>query len=395
MAYDFDKIVDRKDTYSIKYDVEGRNKPADIIPLWVADMDFQAPPAVIDALRKRAEHGIFGYSEPDKGYVDTIIKWQRSHFGYFVDPDWLVYTPGIVVALHIAVRSLTREGDAILVQQPVYYPFSSVVEITRRKLVVNEIVDENDDGYYTIDFDDFERKIKENNVKLFILSNPHNPVGRVWTEDELLKMGEICMQNSVIVISDEIHQDFIYSGHKHTVFAGLSADIEDITITCTAPSKTFNLAGLQQSNLFIANDSIRRKFKHEYDVSGLSQLSVMGLVACKAAYDHGEEWLKELLAYLEGNLDLIEEKIAKIKGARVRRPEGSYLVWVDFRGLNLNDHELNSLITDEARVWLSPGKSFGAGGSGFMRINAASPRSVVSEALDRIADAIQRLVVSS
>jgi cystathionine beta-lyase len=381
MKYDFDRVIDRRNTYSIKYDPASRGKPDDVLPLWVADMDFAAPPCVIDALVSHAQHGIFGYSEPDAAYFSVIRNWFEKRFNWSVEREWLTITPGVVSALYIAVRALTQPGDGIVIQQPVYYPFESSIRQTGRKLLVNELG--LNDGRYSINFDDFEDKIKE--AKLFVMCNPHNPAGRVWTSEELVRMGEICLRHRVTVIADEIHQDFIFPGHKHLMFAALDPRFADITVTCTSPSKTFNLAGLLFANIFISNETLRGKFKQEYARCGLSQPGVMGLVACKAAYQGGEDWLDQLIVYLSGNMSLIKEflqtHISKIKFIE---PEGTYLAWLDCRDLGLSAQELETLITHRCKLWLSNGRSFGKGGEGFCRMNAACPRSVLREALQRL-----------
>lgn len=388
MKYDFDEIIDRRNTYSIKYAAVSRGKPEDILPLWVADMDFKAPECVIDALTQRSKHGIYGYSDSGEEYFDTLKSWFSRRFGWETQSSWLVKTPGVVNAIHTAVRALTEIGDSVLIQQPVYYPFASAVRSTGRNLAINELTYQN--LSYTIDFDDFESKIAESNVKLFILCNPHNPVGRVWTKGELTRMGDICLRYGVRVISDEIHQDFIYEGHRHQVFADISPEFRDITITCTAPSKTFNLAGLTISNIFISNPDIRRKFKDEYARSGLSQLGIMGLAACQAAYEGGEDWLTQLIQYLTGNLsyirDFLQSRLPRIK---LVEPEGTYLVWLDFREMGISDRELDDIIVNKAKLWLDDGPMFGAGGQGFQRINMACPRSILREAMERLEKALE------
>ncbi|MDF2596277.1 MAG: aminotransferase, partial [Clostridia bacterium] len=278
MSYNFDEIIDRKNTDSIKYDFAvRRGKPEGILPLWVADMDFRTPPAVIEALTAKSAHGIFGYSENSQDYVEVLQHWFLNSFDWKVEPSWLVKTPSVVYALCTAIRALTAKGDAVLIQQPVYYPFSESVLINERKLVINQLVYSED--RYLIDFEDFERQIVENQVKMFILCSPHNPVGRVWAKDELIRMGDICIKHGVIVVADEIHADFVYSGHQHFVFANLKPEFSDMTITCTAPTKTFNLAALQISNIFIENKMMRHKFKQEVAKSGYSQLNIMGIIA--------------------------------------------------------------------------------------------------------------------
>lgn len=383
MKYDFDRVIDRRNTYSIKYDGAARGKGEDVLPLWVADMDFQAPECVIDALSAHSRHGIFGYSDTDGAYFETLRGWFSHRFGWEIEKEWSLTTPGVVTAIHIAIRSLTERGDSVMIQQPVYYPFESAVKLTGRELVVNELIYEN--GSYSIDFDDFEDKIKKNHVKLFILCSPHNPVGRVWTLDELTRLGEICVRWGVIVIADEIHQDFIYAGHKHTVFAGISPAFRDISITCTSPSKTFNLAGLQLSNIFIANEKIRQQFKEEYSRCGLSQPGIMGIISCRAAYEGGGDWLRELLSYLAGNLSYLREFLdQRIPEVRLVEPEGTYLAWLDLRRLGLDDRKLDEIILQKAGLWLDDGPMFGVGGGGFQRMNIACPRQILQQAMERL-----------
>lgn len=385
---DFSKIIDRRGTDSLKYDFAlKRGMPEDILPLWVADMDFRAPSCVIDALFQKTSHGIFGYSETDTAYFEILKSWFSRNHNWEVKEDWLVKTPGVVFAICAAVRALTEKGDSILIQQPVYYPFSEAVNDNNRKLVVNEL--KYSDGVYTVDFDDFEDKIVRNNVKLFILCSPHNPVGRVWTEDELIRMGDICLKHKVIVVSDEIHMDFTYHDYRHRVFADLKPEYESMTITCTAPTKTFNVAGLQISNIFISDSDIRALFKKELDRAGYSQANIMGIAACKAAYSEGEEWLNSLRAYLADNLkflrEFIKERIPRIK---LVEPEGTYLVWLDFKGLGLDEKGLNGLIIEEAGLWLDRGTMFGQGGANFQRLNIACPQLVLGEALTKLEKAI-------
>ena len=386
MKYDFDRVIDRRNTYSIKYDPASRGKPDDVLPMWVADMDFAAPPCVTDALVARAKHGIFGYSESDAAYYAALQKWFGERFGWSVEREWLICTPGVVNALYVAVRAFTKPGDAVVVQNPVYYPFNSAVKQTGRELLVNELVYDRhapNEGRYTIDFDDFESKIKQ--AKLFIMCNPHNPVGRVWTRDELIRMGEICLRHGVTVIADEIHQDIVFPGRRHLVFAAVDERFSGITVTCTTPSKTFNLAGLLHANIFISNKTLHAQFKQEYANCGLSQPGIMGLAACEAAYANGAEWVDELASYLAGNTALIREFLAaRIPAIKLIEPEGTYLAWLDFSALTLSDAELDNAITGKAKLWLNSGPMFGKGGSGFQRMNAACPRSVLQKALERL-----------
>ncbi len=381
---DFDTIISRKDTRSLKYDFAKRcGMPEDVLPLWVADMDFKTSSYVEDALIERAKHGIFGYSEVQTPYFEIVKDWMKKHHDWEIQENWLVKTPGVVFALAMAVKAYTQPGDSILIQLPVYYPFSEVIEDNGRKVVSNTLY-LGEDNRYHIDFDDFEKKIIQERIKLFILCNPHNPVGRVWTREELTRLGDICVKHHVIVVSDEIHQDFVFKG-KHLVFAGLKKEYEDISITCTSPSKTFNIAGMTISNIFIPNRDLKHRFCKELEASGTSQLGVMGLVACEAAYSKGEEWYRAMLSYVASNIEFTKKYVEEnLHGVRMIEHEGTYLVWLDFRGTGLSVEELEELIVYKAKLWLDSGKIFGECGSGFQRINVACPRSVLSEALERI-----------
>lgn len=385
--HDFDKVIDRRNTNSIKYDFSAQSgMPENVLPMWVADMDFKAPQCVIDALVKRSNHGIFGYSESDEEYFEILKNWFQNRFEWSIEKNWLVKTPGVVFSIATAVRSLTEKGDHILIQQPVYYPFSLCVLKNDRRLVINELL--YIDGSYKIDFEDFEKKIIENNVKMFILCNPHNPVGRVWTRKELELLGDICLSHNVIVISDEIHQDFIYSKFKHTVFSSIKEDYKKILITCTAPSKTFNLAGIQVSNIFIPNGDMRKKFKNEIEKTGAGLVSIMGIDACAAAYKGGAPWLDELKVYLESNLKFIRTFLSeKLPHIKLVEPEGTYLIWLDFSNMNMTDEHIDSLLINKAGLWLDTGKIFGIGGEGFQRMNIACPLSTVEIAMSNIAGA--------
>lgn len=381
---DFDTVVDRKNTNCLKYDfaVE-RGMPEDVLPLWVADMDFKTSSYVQDALNKQIEHGIFGYSESKDEYFEAVSGWMKRRHDWEVSRDWLVKTPGVVFALAMAVQAFTNPGDSVLIQLPVYYPFSGVIKGNGRAIVSNTLVYGADNRYH-IDFDDFEKKIVDENIKLFFLCSPHNPVGRVWTKEELIRLGDICYKHHVIVVSDEIHADFVFNG-RHQVFAGLKKEYEEITITCTAPSKTFNLAGLQVSNVFIANPKLKKAFCKQIDIAGYSQLNVMGLVACEAAYRHGDEWYEAMLKYVKSNIDYTRKYVEEnLPGVTMAEHEGTYLVWLDFRDTGLDVERLEHMIVNEAKLWLDSGKIFGDSGKGFQRINVACPRVVLEEALSRI-----------
>lgn len=391
MKYDFDRVCDRRNTNSLKYDfAEERGKPADLLPLWVADMDFRVPDEVVETLKARAEHGIFGYSEPKEDYFQTLSAWFRSRHGWNADPKAFVLTCSVVFAICSLLRAVTEEGDAVVICQPVYYPFASAVTENRRKLVVSEL--KNDGGHYTVDFEDFERKIVQNGVKAFILCNPHNPVGRVWTEEELRRMGDICLKHDVFVIADEIHADFVYGQSRHVAFPTLGRAYEENCAVCTAPTKSFNLAGLHIANTYIADETVRRKFANELSAQGYSQPNVMGMAACQTAYTFGAEWLDELKAYLAENIRFVGEYVAEnLPEVDFTQPQGTYLVWLDFRRTGLSDRELQSLVQNKAKLWLDDGYLFGRGGSGFQRINVACPRSVLKEALDRLGSALKTI----
>ena len=380
----FDEIIDRRNTSSIKYDfAAARGYPEGILPFWVADMDFRVPAPIIEALKVRTEHGIFGYTQPKDDYFAAIQNWFSTRHNWNVTASDLVITPGVVFALATAMRAFTQPGDAVLIQQPVYYPFANIIRENERRLIDNQLRLLR--GRYMIDFNDFEQKIIENNVKLFILCSPHNPVGRVWTHAELTQLADICLRHNVLVIADEIHEEFIRPGFRHTPFATLSPAAADITITCTSPSKTFNLAGLQISNIFIQNEHLRHRFKKELHATGYDEPNTLGLTAAKAAYTHGAPWLKELLAYIEQNhlrtKDFLAEHLPRVQ---IIEPEGTYLLWLDFRSYGLTDESLNHKIIHEANLWLDDGPIFGAGGSGFQRINIACPWETLQKGLKNL-----------
>jgi len=381
MKYNFDEIIDRYNTNSLKYDFKKeRNMPLDVNPFWVADMDFKSLPEISEALIERCNHGIYGYSEPKQDYYDALKKWYKDRFDFSFKENEVVITPGIVFAICTAITAFTEENQGVMIQKPVYYPFSSSIEMNNRKIVNNHLVYE--DGKYKIDFKDFENQIKEDNVKLFILCNPHNPVGKVWSKEELTLLGEICLRNNVLVISDEIHSDFVYEGFKHTVFSEISEKFAEITITCTSPSKTFNLAGLQLSNIIIKNNKILKKFKKELHKTGYTQPNIMGLISAQAAYTHGAKWVDELLVYLKNNIELAKEIIKEIfPTAHVINPEGTYLLWIDFRSLGIPAEKLDKLIVEKAKLWLDGGTMFGQEGDGFQRINIACPKESLKKAL--------------
>lgn len=388
MKYDFDTVTDRHGSNAIKTDLAViRGKPADVLSLWVADMDFPTSPAILEAIHKKVDHGIFGYSCLDESFFNSLKNWMQTEHDFSPERHDLVTTPGVVFAIACAIKAFTREGESVIIQTPVYYPFKNMIELNKRRLVTSSLYEK--DGKYFIDFEDFERKIAENKVKLFILCSPHNPVGRVWTREELKRLSEICLRHRVIVFSDEIHNDFIYGPNKHTVYSTLSPEAADNSIVSMSVSKTFNLAGLQFSTNFIKNPILRKQFHSEKDKTGYDEPSLIGLTAARAAYEKGKPWLLELREYLRQNIDFVRSFLMqKLPQVRLIEPEGTFLLWLDFSALGLTDAEIDSRIVNRAKVWLDRGTMFGPEGEFFQRINVATPRRVLEEALDKIALAL-------
>ncbi|PIE32717.1 cystathionine beta-lyase [candidate division KSB3 bacterium] len=388
MIYDFDTIIERRNTNSYKWDTaEQRVGDKDVLPLWVADMDFQAPPAVLDTLRERVEHGILGYTMTPDSCYEAIIEWMRKRHGWNIQQEWIVFTSGVVPAFFWAVRAYTEPGDSVIVQPPVYYPFFKAVTNNGRQLIENPL--RYVGGRYEIDFDKLERQFTPR-TKLFLLCSPHNPVGRVWTKEELTRVAELCLKHNVLCCSDEIHADLILSDKRHIPTAMLSDEIARNTVTCSAANKTFNIAGLSTGFMIISDPERRAAFHRIKEEIGIGMSNLFGVIATEAAYRHGEEWLEQLLKYLRGNLEFLirffEERIPQIK---VVRPEGCYLAWLDCRELRFNDDELKDFMLKEAKVWLNNGPMFGEGGSGFHRLNFACPRSTMQEGLERIEKAVK------
>lgn len=384
MNYDFDTVVNRKNTNAIKYDLaKKRGKPEDAVSLWVADMDFPTAPCIQKAVAEKAAHGIWGYSRPDNRYYDALKKWYKERHNFEVQNEWVVNTPGVCFALATAVKAFTKEGESVLIQKPVYYPFFNIINSLQRKVVNSSLILKN--NHYEIDFDDFERKIVQENVKMFILCSPHNPGGRVWTKQELQKISEICLAHNVLVVSDEIHSDITFGSNVHTVYGSLSEQALKNSIICTAPSKSFNLAGLQFSNIFIADEKLKKAFSKELDKTGYDEPSVFGIVAATAAYSEGADWFDSVKSYIWENIlfakNYIEENASQIK---VLVPEGTYLLWLDFSKTGLSDSEINDRVLNKAKVWLDRGSMFGKEGEKFQRINCATPRIILEDALKRI-----------
>lgn len=378
----FDREINRYNTNSLKYDFKAdKNKPDDIFPMWVADMDFKCCDEILNDMHKKIDYGIFGYSKNDENYFNAIKKWYQFNFNIELKQEWLITTPGVVFALATSVKILTKENDYVLINNPVYYPFTEVVEDNKRKIVSSDLILK--DNHYEIDFEDFENKIKQYNIKLFLLCSPHNPVGRVWKKHELDKIVEICKKYNVFIVSDEIHSDFVWS-KNHTCLLKYE-DYQNNIILCTAPTKTFNLAGLQVSNIFIPNINIRQKFQLEQWNTGYSLINIMGLVACQSAYEKGQGWLNELKEYLIDNINYVDnflrERLPKIK---LIYPDGTYLLWLNFNELKLSDDKIEELMINEAKLWLDNGKMFGNTGKGFQRLNIALPRKKLEWAMKQL-----------
>ncbi|MDF2935504.1 MAG: class aminotransferase [Paenibacillaceae bacterium] len=393
--YDFDTVISREGTQSAKWNyAREKTGVAGVLPMWVADMDFETVPEVADAIRERALHRIYGYTQRSDGYYDAIRDWYRVRCGWSVDKSWITHSAGVVNALYTAVRALTEPGDGVLLQPPVYHPFYSAISRNGCRTILNPLKVE--DGRYVLDLEDLERKLAGGNVKLFLLCNPHNPVGRVFTEAELRVMGELCLAYKVKVVSDEIHGDLVFAPHRHIPFASLSPEFSANAIVCTAPSKTFNLAGLSTSNIIIPDEAVRERFNKTAEDSAQKSFNLFGAVACEAAYRYGGEWLDQLLIYLDENKEYALRFFReRLPGLPVTEPEGMYFLWVDCRRLGLDNGELEQFLLQEAGVWFNQGHMFGPGGDGFVRINIGCPRALVEEGLSRLERAVSRLAAGA
>lgn len=387
MHYDFDRVIERRGTGSSKWDgAIAKYHDPDILPLTTADMDFAVAEPVRQAIARRLEHPILGYTMVGDGVYEAIAAWLQRRHGWKIQRPWISFTAGVVHALKIVVQAFSEPGDEVIVQPPVYAPFTMVPENLGRRVVYNPL--KFSDGKYVMDYDDLESKFGPR-TKLLILCSPHNPVGRVWTREELVKLGEICLKHGINIVSDEIHSDFVYSGVKHVPLASISDEIAERTITCIAPSKTFNLAGLATSAVVISNENLRKEFNRTLSSLGGGH-NLFGMIALEAAYRYAEDWLDQLLAYLEGNRQYILDFVAQeLPGVDVVKPEGTYLAWIDFRGLGLGDEALENFLITRAKVDLHPGVWFGPGGEGFSRLNFGCPRSTLAKALERIKKAIR------
>jgi cystathionine beta-lyase len=387
MKWNFDEYIPREGTDCVKYDLrkEVFGNSA-VIPMWVADMDFRTPDFILDALARRLEHGIMGYTFRPPEYFTTISGWVLKKHNWKIENEWICFSPGIVPALNLCTLAFTRPGDSIIVQPPVYTPFFTAVENHGRNLVINQLTEQN--GRWSIDFEGLRALISDK-TKMIIISNPHNPVGRAWSEKELFQLAEICLKNNILILSDEIHSDLVLPGFKHVPVASLSAEIAEITVTCIAPSKTFNLAGLSTSSVIISNPVLRKYFENKIEHLHVGNGNIFGMVASIAAYSQGREWLEELLDYIDKNVNLVmdfcHESIPEIVPVR---PEATYMIWLDCRKLGMKGTALKDFFTNTAGVGLFEGSQFGAGGEGFMRMNVATPRNILEKALEQIKTAV-------
>ena len=390
--YNFDEYIDRTRSNSIKHAFKKEYQvPEDVIPLWVADMDFRSPKEVCSVITEAGRFGIFGYAGVHADYFQAVHDWMLKRHGWDVKEEWMVRIPGVVCAIATAVRALTQEGDGVMIMQPVYHPFKNVLTANNRKVVTHCLKTQENKRFY-IDFQEMEQQITEEQVKMLVLCTPHNPGGRIWSEEELKKIADICLRHHVYVVADEIHHDFILPGHTFTEWASVSEEMTQLSIICTAPSKTFNIAGLGLSNIFIPNEDIRREFEKEISRASIEASNVIALDACKAAYTFGEQWLDELLEYLNGNVALVREFLKEnLPQVKLMEPDGTYLIWLDFSALGMDSDALEEFLVQKAKVWMNKGTVFGEGGECCFRMNLGSPRAVIRQALEQIKSAVDAL----
>lgn len=379
MKYDFDEVISRRGTLSYKWDSA---TDAEVLPLWVADMDFRTSPAIIEALQRRVAHGIFGYTRVPDAYYQAVTNWFARRHGWNIQREWMIYTSGVVPAVSAVIKALTVPGDKVLVQTPVYNCFFSSIRNNGCTLAASPLL--RIGNTWQMDFEDLERKASDPDVKVFLLCNPHNPVGRVWTREELLKAGEICSRHGVTVVSDEIHCELVYPGHAYTPFASISGDFSARAIVCISPSKAFNIAGLQIANIVVPDEEVRRKIDKAININEVCDVNPFGVTATIAAYTEGEEWLDRLLVYLQTNYKWMQDYCrTHLPDFPISDLEGTYLVWMDCSILHKTSDVLEQELLDESKLWLNAGTMYGAEGEGFMRWNIACPRSVLAEGLER------------
>lgn len=388
MKYDFDMIVPRRGTNSYKWDSMPTDR--DVLPLWVADMDFRTAPAITEALARRVQHGIFGYVRVPDEYYEAVTRWFERRHDWHIDKEWMIYTSGVVPAVSAVIKALTEPGDGVVVQTPVYNCFFSSIRNNGCRIVSNPLIYE--DGTYHIDFDDLERKTSDASVKLLLLCNPHNPAGRVWTREELSRIGEICHRNNVMVISDEIHCELVFPGHTYTPFASVCEEHLWNSVTCVSPSKSFNIAGLQIANIIARDEEVRRRIDRAININEVCDVNPFGIEATIAAYNEGEDWLMQLLDYLKANYDLLRDFFhTYLPEIPVTKLEGTYLAWTDCRIFSQSSDALQSRLLEETGLWLNSGTMYGAEGEGFLRWNIACPRVVLQDALERFKGFIDSL----
>ena len=390
MKYNFDEIIDRSGTNSSKWEPEVLKElfgEPDLMPFWVADMDFKVAEPIVEAIVKAAQHGIYGYSNRPASYYQAIIDWTERRFGWKLEKEWIEYTPGIVPAVNYAIQAFCMPGDNVLIQQPVYYPFANAINNNGCHVVSNDLI--FDGEKYNMDIKDLEEKLKDPKTTMMILCSPHNPVSRIWSREELKKVAQLCLENEVLLISDEIHNDLVFSGYKHTIFGLVGDEYLNNLIVCTAPSKTFNMAGMQSSNVIIPNSSLMRRFRRVLERNSIGSQNPLSIVSLEAAYNHGEEWLEQLLEYLEGNIQFIDEYMKNnIPKARMIKPQATYLAWIDFSAYVDEGSKIEELMAKKGKIAMDGGTWFGSQGAGFMRLNFACPRELLRQGLDRMKLAI-------
>lgn len=386
MNYNFDTPVNREGTYSLKWDAAG----PDTLPMWVADMDFKTAPAITEALIKRAAHGIFGYTKTPQAYYDAITAWFARRHNWQIQPSWILTAPGVVPALSAIIQALTQEGDKIILQTPVYNCFFSCIKDNQRQILTNPLIYKNQTYY--IDFEDLEQKAAQPGVRFLLLCNPHNPAGRVWTREELLKAAEICLRHGVKIIADEIHGELVSPGYTYIPFASLGQEITQHTITCTSASKAFNIAGLQAANLVIADEALRQETEQRLKTNEISALGVFGVEATIAAYTQGEDWLNQLNAYIHQNAVFLEQYFLNhMPFLPVTRLEGTYLVWINCQALGMSSAQLSNKLRTEGKILVNPGHLYGTEGNGFIRLNIACPQALLKDGLDRFYQVVKNL----
>ncbi|MBN2284840.1 MAG: pyridoxal phosphate-dependent aminotransferase [Tissierellales bacterium] len=392
MKYNFEDIVNRHNTNSLKWEPEILEEmfgEPQMLPFWVADMDFKTAQPIIDAVVKKALHGIYGYSIRPNSYYEAIIDWTKQYFGWEIKKEWIAYVPGVVPAINYAIQAFCEEGDKVLIQEPVYYPFAKSILNNERVVVSNDLYYNGE--HYEIDFADFEEKARDPRIKIFIMSSPHNPISRVWTKEELIKIGRLCIDNEVLIVSDEIHNDLVFKGYKHTMFASISEEFAQHSITCTAPSKTFNLAGLQSSNIIIPNESIRERYAKILTQNNINMQNPLSISAVEAAYRHGRDWLDQLLDYLTINKQFMSTYLSQhLPDAKIIETQATYLAWVDLRAYEKNGKILEERIAKKGKVAFDGGTWFGENGNGFIRINFACPRQLLMKGLEGLCQALNQ-----